>query len=285
MSDKFCTVYLMTSEFGKKYFGQTIGDILEYNGSGTEWKEHLKLPENGIKNKEILFCSDNWDLVREFCTRYSIKNDIVENSDYLNLVMEYGPRRGQKENDEVPLPPLVYVPKDKFEWAKEELPKWEEMLERFNETNYIPDEWIAREVDCYVSDVKALRPYSKDNFIEGDYDFNSMESGSFEEINNKIDSDFYTQIFEDLFETLTKREADVLKRFYGFNDENGNPYVGESPDETPTLTEIGEEFDLTRERVRQIKNKALQRMRNSTRRNILRNFEEVTEDFVFPQFS
>ena len=52
MSDKFCIVYLMTSEFGKKYFGQTTNDILEYNGSGSAWKEHLKLEGNGIENKE-----------------------------------------------------------------------------------------------------------------------------------------------------------------------------------------------------------------------------------------
>ena len=280
MSDKFCIVYLMTSEFGKKYFGQTTNDILEYNGSGSAWKEHLKLEGNGIENKEILFSSDNWDLVREFCDRYSFKHDIVENSDYLNLVTESGPRRGQKENDEVPLPPLVHIPKEKFEWAKEQLPKYEEMLERYCETDYVPNEWIAREADSTIGDIKELRAYSKDNFIEGDYDFNSMESGSFEEIEMGINSEFYTQAFEDLFQTLTKREADVLKRYYGFDG-----FVGGSEDGTPTLEEIGEELDLTRERARQIKVKALRRLRHSSRSKFLRYFEEVPEDFVSPQFS
>lgn len=281
MSDKFCIVYLMTSDFGKKYFGQTTNDILEYNGSGSAWKEHLKLEGNGIENKEILFSSDNWDLVREFCERYSIKHDIVKNPNYLNLVTESGPRRGQKENDEVPLPPLVHIPKEKFEWATKTLPKYEEMLEMWAETDYVPNEWIAREVDCTIADIKELRPYSKDNFIEGDYDFNSMESGSFEEIENGMNSEFYTQAFEDLFETLTEREADVLKRYYGFDD-----WIGSSEDGTPTLEEIGEEFDLTRERVRQIKSKAIRRLKHSSRSNFLKYFEEVPEDYSsYPQFS
>ena len=154
------------------------------------------------------------------------------------------------------------------------------MLERYCETDYVPNEWIAREADCTIGDIKELRAYSKDNFIEGDYDFNSMESGSFEEIETGINSEFYTQAFEDLFQTLTKREADVLKRYYGFDD-----FVGGSEDGTPTLEEIGEEFDLTRERARQIKVKALRRLRHSSRRNILRNFDEVPEDFISPQFS
>ena len=122
--------------------------------------------------------------------------------------------------------------------------------------------------------------HKRKTIIEGDYDFNSMESGSFEEIEMGINSEFYTQAFEDLFQTLTKREADVLKRYYGFDG-----FVGGSEDGTPTLEEIGEEFDLTRERARQIKVKALRRLRHSSRSKFLRYFEEVPEDFVSPQFS
>jgi len=54
--------------------------------------------------------------------------------------------------------------------------------------------------------------------------------------------------------TLTHREANIIRLFYGLN---GN---------TPlSLEEIGEEFCLTRERVRQIKEKALKRLKNTTR--------------------
>jgi len=39
-----------------------------------------------------------------------------------------------------------------------------------------------------------------------------------------------------------------------------------------TLEEIGETFNLTRERVRQIKEKAIRRLRNSTRSKLLKNY-------------
>ena len=54
-------------------------------------------------------------------------------------------------------------------------------------------------------------------------------------------------------ETLTERERDIIKYFFG---------IGCSE---MTLEEIGEKFDLTRERVRQIKEKAIRRLRHSSR--------------------
>ena len=50
--------------------------------------------------------------------------------------------------------------------------------------------------------------------------------------------------------TLTDREADVVKLFFGLNGAHAH-----------SLEEIGEKFDLTRERVRQIKDKAIRKMR------------------------
>ncbi len=54
--------------------------------------------------------------------------------------------------------------------------------------------------------------------------------------------------------TLTFREANIIRLYYGLN--------GKLPH---TLEEIGEEFNLTRERVRQIKEKAIKRLKNVTR--------------------
>ncbi len=62
-------------------------------------------------------------------------------------------------------------------------------------------------------------------------------------------------------ESLTKREAEVLRLYFGLDDE--------SP---MTLEEIGERFNLTRERIRQIKEKALQRLRHASRSDDLRGF-------------
>ncbi len=61
--------------------------------------------------------------------------------------------------------------------------------------------------------------------------------------------------------TLTRREAEVVKLYFGLDLE------------TPlTLEEIGEKFQLTRERVRQIKEKALRRLRHASRSKPLRSY-------------
>jgi RNA polymerase primary sigma factor len=61
--------------------------------------------------------------------------------------------------------------------------------------------------------------------------------------------------------TLTVREAEVISFYFGLN--------GNSP---LTLEELGEKFDLTRERVRQIKEKATRRLRTASRSSILKNY-------------
>ena len=61
--------------------------------------------------------------------------------------------------------------------------------------------------------------------------------------------------------TLTAREADVVRLYFGLN--------GEHP---MTLEEIGERFDLTRERVRQIKEKAIRRLKHTSRSKILKSY-------------
>ncbi len=62
--------------------------------------------------------------------------------------------------------------------------------------------------------------------------------------------------------TLTPREADVIRLYYGL--ENGTP--------AKTLEEIGERFELTRERVRQIKEKAIRRLKHTSRSRILKSY-------------
>ena len=62
-------------------------------------------------------------------------------------------------------------------------------------------------------------------------------------------------------ETLSDRERTVLEMYFGIDR-----------DSAMTLNEIGEEFDLTRERVRQIKEKAIQRLRHRSRAKSLRRY-------------
>jgi RNA polymerase primary sigma factor len=60
---------------------------------------------------------------------------------------------------------------------------------------------------------------------------------------------------------LSEREAEVLRLYYGINR-----------DTALTLEEIGERFNLTRERVRQIKEKAIRRLRFTSRSKNLRSY-------------
>jgi RNA polymerase primary sigma factor len=61
--------------------------------------------------------------------------------------------------------------------------------------------------------------------------------------------------------TLTERESDVVTLFYGIGFKDGL-----------TLEEIGEKYNLTRERVRQIKEKAIRRLRNTSKNKILKTY-------------
>ncbi len=64
----------------------------------------------------------------------------------------------------------------------------------------------------------------------------------------------------DMLKTLNERERRVIKAFYGI----GEPEL--------TLEEIGHKYGLTRERVRQIKEKAIRRLRNNTQNKILKAY-------------
>ncbi|MBA3664266.1 MAG: sigma-70 family RNA polymerase sigma factor [Bacteroidetes bacterium] len=61
--------------------------------------------------------------------------------------------------------------------------------------------------------------------------------------------------------TLTEREADVVKLFFGLAGSHAH-----------SLEEIGEKFDLTRERVRQIKEKAVRRLKHGSRSRLLKTY-------------
>jgi RNA polymerase primary sigma factor len=61
--------------------------------------------------------------------------------------------------------------------------------------------------------------------------------------------------------TLTPRESDVIRLYFGLNSKH-----------PMTLEEIGEKFDLTRERVRQIKEKAIRRLKHTSRSKILKSY-------------
>ena len=78
---------------------------------------------------------------------------------------------------------------------------------------------------------------------------------------NELMNDSLRREVQRALSTLTQREADVIKLYFGLNGEH-----------SMTLEEIGEKFNLTRERVRQIKEKAIRRLRHTSRSKTLKPY-------------
>lgn len=99
---------------------------------------------------------------------------------------------------------------------------------------------------------------------------NSEEGGSMYELMEGFDNDspdndlmlesLRSEISRSL-SALTAREADVVKLYYGLSGSHSH-----------SLEEIGEKFELTRERVRQIKEKAVRRLKHTSRSKILKDY-------------
>ena len=91
------------------------------------------------------------------------------------------------------------------------------------------------------------------------YDFMKSEDGSTPESELMYES--LKKEINRTLSTLTPKEGDIIKMFFGLE---GYPPM--------TLDEIGEKFDLTRERVRQIKEKAIRRLKHTSRSQILQSY-------------
>ena len=130
-------------------------------------------------------------------------------------------------------------------------------------------EEIARELDMSVNDVKESmknsgRHISMDApLVEGEDSnlYDVLRSGESPNPDKELMHESLKTEIERALETLTPREADVIRLYFGLN--------GQHP---LTLEEIGETFDLTRERVRQIKEKAIRRLKHTSRSKILKTY-------------
>ena len=141
-------------------------------------------------------------------------------------------------------------------------------LEQANER--VPSaEEIARELDMSVNDVKesmknAGRHISMDApLVEGEDSnlYDVIRSNESPNPDKSLILDSLRTEIERALETLTPREADVIRLYFGLGDQHAM-----------TLEEIGETFDLTRERVRQNKEKAIRRLKHTSRSKILKTY-------------
>jgi len=141
-------------------------------------------------------------------------------------------------------------------------------LEQTYGRNPSPDE-IAKELELSESEVSDTLKISNSH-LSLDQPFSVSEDNSLIDILEDefqpgpdealLDSSLRVEI-EKALDTLTPREAEVINLYFGLNSEKAL-----------TLEEIGARFNLTRERVRQIKEKAIRRLRHASRSRSLRAY-------------
>jgi RNA polymerase primary sigma factor len=130
---------------------------------------------------------------------------------------------------------------------------------------------LAELLECSPDEIRQSMTHNGKHFsldaplIEGDdssssmYDIllnDSLPSPEIELVNESLRIEINRSL-----STLTQREGDVVRLYYGLN--------GKYP---LTLEEIGEQFELTRERVRQIKEKAIRRLKHTARSRMLKSY-------------
>ena len=140
-------------------------------------------------------------------------------------------------------------------------------FEQENERRPSPEE-LAEELDIPIDKIADTLKVSG-RHISVDAPFVEGEDNSLLDVLPNDDSPVadHTLMNESLqteidraLETLTEREADIIRMFFGIGCQE------------MTLEEIGAKFALTRERVRQIKEKAIRRLRNNTKNKILKSY-------------
>ncbi|MDX9773522.1 MAG: RNA polymerase sigma factor RpoD/SigA [Bacteroidales bacterium] len=141
----------------------------------------------------------------------------------------------------------------RFEQENERQPSPEELAEVLD----LPKEKVADTLKVSGRHVSVDAP-----FVEG-------EDNSLLDVLTNLDSPIADKLLIDeslskeidrALATLTERERDIIRYFFGIACQE------------MTLEEIGEKFGLTRERVRQIKEKAIRRLRHTSRSKLLKGY-------------
>ena len=141
----------------------------------------------------------------------------------------------------------------KFEQENERKPSAEELAEELD----IPVDKIADTMKVSGRHVSVDAP-----FVEGEDNslLDVMINDDSPNADRVLINESLSKEIERALSTLSEREHDIVKKFFGI----GVPEM--------TLEEIGVEFGLTRERVRQIKEKAIRRLRQSSKSKLLKTY-------------
>ncbi|NNE30049.1 MAG: RNA polymerase sigma factor RpoD/SigA [Saprospiraceae bacterium] len=142
-----------------------------------------------------------------------------------------------------------------LEQAYEREPSSEELAEQLE----IPTEEVETTLGVAARHVSMDAP-----FVEGEDNslLDVLENSGTPETDTNLEykESLSTEIDRSL-STLTDRQCDVIKLYFGIGVEH-----------PMSLEDIGEKFGLTRERVRQIKDKAINKLRNTSRSKLLKNY-------------
>ena len=141
----------------------------------------------------------------------------------------------------------------KFEQEHERMPSSEELAEildipreKINDTLRVSGRHVSVDAPFFEGEDNSLL-----DVLQNDESPNADSGLVNESLNTEI---------ERALSTLTEREREIVKSFFGIGSQE------------MTLEEIGEKFNLTRERVRQIKEKAIRKLRNSARSKLLQSY-------------
>lgn len=142
---------------------------------------------------------------------------------------------------------------NKFEQENERKPSVEEMADRID----LPEEKIAEAMKINTHHVSMDAPFAdgEDNSL---LDF--LPNTDSPSTDNVLDKESLRTEIGRVLDVLNDREQKVIKAFFGIGMQE------------MTLEEIGDKYNLTRERVRQIKEKAIRRLRYNTKSKTLKTY-------------
>lgn len=141
----------------------------------------------------------------------------------------------------------------KFEQENERKPSPEELAEQLE----LPADKVADTLRVSGRHISVDAP-----FVEGEDNslLDVLVNSDSPNADRALINESLAKEIERALATLTERESDIIKLFFGIGCQE------------MTLEEIGERFGLTRERVRQIKEKAIRRLRHTSRSKLLKSY-------------